>query len=404
MSGIIRGKVDCLSNTGSTANNCQEAFKNCYDFFASHPNMTLISRNSGSSSAAGDIAFWDQSNRFRHNAWAVFRMNPTAVRPYPVYFQIQYGESGGGVNFGNAPGSPALVGGSDVTNNTAPHLGIQVAIGEGGTENPFKGTMNAGSPNDTRANPLWGVPTGGVRAHLFPRTNNPGGPALNVTQKHDFCHMHGFQNGAIAHRYHFIADDDSFLFMLDEGDTNTYDSMNYSGIFVPRTGLSLTYPFVMLGLGYDSSGTVYPLPINQEFGNPTLVALSRRDGGVVAGATSNGVRNVFVDRFQNIISNSQQPNLQFAAPEYEEFTIPLYTNETSAGAVAIAHLGHITFIKESANLSTNDTNVALTRAAFGDNTLTSVKTMVPWGGLTPPKSNSTRGGTLFTRARVASDD
>ena len=407
MSGLMRGKVDCYSNTGNISTQTNEMFKGLYDFFASHPNMTLISRNSGMGASSGDIGYWDSGTRFRWNAWAVFRFEPTVARPYPVYIQIQYGESGG-QGFGGTATNPAgnvgfgMMDGGNIYGNTIAYWGIQCAIGEGGDQNPFKGTMNAGLPNDTRSSPIWGIPTGGTAAHVFPRTNNPGGIASAVTSKHDFAMLGHSETAGTGMRYHYIADDDSLICLFDNNDDNSYH-MTYCGLYVPRTGFTPTYPYVMMGSGTSNFGNPLPLSLS-EYGNPSLNSLGRRNGGVVAGATSNGVRNIFLDRYQTILSQTQQPNQQLAVPEYEEFPIPVYTNETSAGLVSIGHLGQLTFLKETANLSTNDTNAAIMRAAFGSTTLTDVKLMVPWGGGSPPKSTSTRSGSTWSRARVASDD
>lgn len=408
MSGIMRGKVDCFSNTGDTSTQNNEMFKGLYDFFASHPNMTLISRNSGMGASSGHIGYWESGTRFRWNAWAVFRLEPTVVRSYPVYVQIQYGEAGGN-GFGGTATNPAanvgfgLMDGANIFGNSIAYWGIQCAIGEGGDQNPFRGTMNAGSPNDTRADPIWGIPTGGTNVHMFPRNNNPGGlPASAVTSKHDFAMLGHSETVGVGMRYHYIADDDSFVCLFDLNDDNTYHQ-TYCGLYVPRTGFTPTYPYVMIGSGTSSGGTPLPLSL-LEYGNPANLTLGRRNGGVVAGATSNGVHDVFIDRFPTILSSTQQPNLQLVTPEYEEFPIPVYTNEATGGVTSIGHLGQLSFLKEAANLSTNDTNAALTRAAFGNSTLSSVKLMVPWGGVSPPKSASSRTGTTWTRARVASDD
>lgn len=527
MSGVIRGKVNCLNFISSGGNDtdynksANEWFKNLYDFWDSHPNATLVSRHSGSGSLPGSDTFWDGARPFTHNAWAVFRLEPTSARPFPVYFQFQRG--GPNVqNIGASPGAPALLNGGNSVGNSIPRSGFQFAIGEGGTENPFGGTVvvthptpdktntvdspdatdeastvtlanelkadhnahlgqsgvhsvndvvnvittsdatnyataytllndfkakynahrasttyhvtadttnalsttDASTPatafalannakflynyhrrldrgNDTRSSPIWVVPPGGTRVHVYPRPNNSGGPSGTVAAKSDFAQMAVHDINTFM-RYHFIADDDSFVYLFDTGDDNTYSGY-FCGLFNPRVDLTLTYPYVMIG-SYQA-GTGVPFSRASVYGDPNGTGLDNRiNGGVVAGLTANGVRQVSMDRYQNIVSSANQPTQQTTVPEYEEFAIPLYTTETSFGLIGVGHLGEIRFVRDSANLSTNDTNAALTRAAFGASDSTGVKLMVPWGGSESPKASSNRAGVSWVRARVPSDD
>lgn len=525
MSGVVRGKVNCFSYVTSSSDYeklVNEWFKNLYDFWDNHPNATLVSRNSGFGTVPGADGFWDDPRPFQHNAWAVFRLEPTSARPYPVYFQFQRG--GPNVtNLGAAPGAPAFLNGNNVIGNTVPRSGFQMAIGEGGDQNPFLGTAvithlrpdkvnvvalldatdeastvalanelkadynahltqagvhsandtvnavsvanatdyasaylllndfkakynlhrastsfhttadstntlstaDASTPstaialanaakllynyhrrldrgNDTRSNPIWGAPAGGVRAHVFPRPNNPGGPTARVAAKDDFAQLATHDSNQMF-RYHFLADDDNFVYLADHGDGNNYIGY-YCGLFQPRVGLALTYPYTMIG-SFATSPPTIPFTRATAYGDPTATGSDvRLNGGVVAGITSNGVRYVAMDRFQSIVSSSNQPTQQTTVPEYEEFSMPIYTAETAFGIIGVGHLGEIRFVRESANLATNDTNASLTRAAFGASNATGVKLMVPWGGPEAPKASSTRQGVSWSRARIPSDD
>ncbi len=400
MSGTIRGKTDCFSNPTATYRQSNEYWKNLYDFLMAHPNAALIARNSGNGVTAGNTGFWDEANKVGGNAWATFRMNPTSVRPFPWYINFIYGAAGGGSsetngNVGSGVGAGSLICGSNISGNSAPVGGLQFAIGEGGDENPWNGTASGGAAgvNDTKTAPWWKVPTSGSRVHVWPRTNNTG--SADATNKNNYSHWYTATSSPV--RVHFIADDDSLIILASAADDNNYSVM-YFGLYEARTGATPTYPMIMIG-----SAQNLPLSITTQYGNPVNAGLGQLEGGVIPGATTNGVRNVWVDRYQNILSSAQQPNQQLSTPEYEQFPIPIYSNEAT-GLITIGHLGQITFMKESANLTTHDTNADLTRAAFGTTSLTGVKLMVPWGGGSPPRTTSTRGGTDWTRARVASDD
>lgn len=380
MSGDIRGRVDVVVNTVSSGNNAQEFFKTLYDFFVSHPNMTLISRNSGAASTSGAIAYWDQANPFRTNAWAVFKQGKTLLKPYPVYFQIQMSMA---LDFGVAPGSPGVAEAS--ANLTV--VAIQCAIGMGGDQNPFKGTMNAGSPNDTRANPAWGTPSGGTTYHVFPRSNT--GTGSHAASANNFTILS--QAATNACRYHIIADDDSLVILMDQSDNNSF-SIYYAGTYEMRADLDIPRNFVSFG----SFASALPLSIGSQYGT---TAGSGLQGGMVF--VNDSVRGVALDRHQTIVSSAFQPSFNDA---YGEYGIPVCSLEPSAlGVVAGGYAGNVSFIRETANVDTNDTNADFSRAVFGPSTIAPVKVVVPWSGLAAPKATSTRTGTSFSRIRTAAD-
>jgi len=385
MSGNVRGKVDIFVNTGDSGKNCQEFFKGLYDFLVSHPNMTLVARNSGALSTSGDTAYWDQSGPFKTNAWAVFKLGKTIEKPFTVYFQIQLGMSG---DFGNvSPGSPGLA--ENLANGTC--VAIQVAMGVGGDENPFKGTMNAGSPNDTRANPIWGVPTGGTACHVFPRSNNSLG--AHTTAKQNFTIIS--QPSTVACRYHIIADDDSLIILADQSDDNSF-SLYWAGTYEPRADISITRPFLSFG-SYSNS---LPILLGTAFGT---TAGTLQQGGVVTAI--NEVRSVAFDRLQGIVSSSILPTqMGNGSNESDEYGIPFFGIEAvSSGGPSLGFLGDIFLMRETSNVATNDTDSAFFRAAFGSATTTAVKVTVPWSGVAAPKATSTRSGSTFVRGRVAAD-
>ena len=68
MAGTVKGKVDCYFNvlgpTYDYRSVAQGAFTSLYNFFLSHPNMTLIARNGGNGGTAANVNYWDQANPF----------------------------------------------------------------------------------------------------------------------------------------------------------------------------------------------------------------------------------------------------------------------------------------------------------------------------------------------------
>jgi len=369
-----------LIGTGNSGNNSQEFFKGLYDFFDSHPNVTLVARNSGSASASGDVGYWNQPGPFKTNAWAVFRFEPTLLRSFPVYVQIQLAM---GSDFGTAPGSPGVI----ENGGTVTGVGIQCAIGVGGDADPYRGTKNAGVPNDTRADPIWGIPTGGTACHVFPRSNN--GAGAHTASKNNFTLIGN--PGTSSCRYHVVADDDSFTILMDVNDDNSFAAY-YAGTYERRADLPQVRNFVCFG----SFGSALPFTIGSQYGTTAGTGLQ---GGMIF--LDEKVRGVGLDRLQSIVGTALQPSF---ATEVDEYPIPVYASEASEqGVIAVGLAGYVSFVRETANVATNDTNADFTVAAFGPSTTATVKTVVPWSGVAAPKATSTREGTTFSRTRTEHD-
>lgn len=387
MSGSIRGKVDVLINAGLGTRNTQEFFKGLYDFLASHPNVDLVARNSGLASNAGDVGYWDESGPFTENAWAVFRMRETLERPYPVYLQIQWA----GSTFGLSPGSPGSLNG--ITDSTA--VGIQVAIGMGGDQNPWAGTQTAGAVNDTRANPVWKNPAGGTDSYVYPRTNNAGGSFS--ASRASFTTIS--QPSSITARYNILADDDTLIILMDPGDASAW-RLYYAGIYDahPSTGIQRAF------CSFGSWQNTIPITAGSTFGLPTGTGAQ---GGLIHAFA--GVRGMMVDRMASMLTSTLQPenlvNDDSGFSMFPEHGVALASAEANLlGQSSSGFAGKTGFYREVCNVGSGDSSADFLRAAFGSSTTTAIKVTVPWSGLAAPKSTSTRTGVSFVRDRVSSDD
>ncbi len=391
MSGKIRGKVDVFQSSVGSGNAAQECFTGLYATFAAHPNMTLVSRNCGLSSSPGDIGYWDEPNPFKDNAWAVFRMEKTEERPFPYYVQIQLTLNN---TFGNAPGNPGLLDGFNGINGGI-GVGIQVAVGVGGDENPFKGTMTAGASNDVRADPIWGVPVGGTECHVFPRSNN--GFGSHATSKQNFTKITGLS--ATQLRYHYILDDDNILILVESTSAGTTAcGLYWAGPYVPRAGLGAIRAMGAIG-GVSAN---VPLSAGTQYG---LAAGTGNQGGLLMLNPGQGVRGIGIDRYQNLLSSSIIPTQMTGTLEYPEYMLPMFGLEARVlGVPAVGLAGHISFFRETANADFRDCSTDFTRAAFGSSTTTAIKVTVPWNGVSAPGATSTRNGLDFVRDRVPADD
>jgi hypothetical protein len=387
MAGQIRGKIECFLNEGNGNNNAQSLFKALYDFFATHPKAALVARQAGSGRAAGDTGYYDSATPFGDNAWFVVKMArtdtdvPAGPRAFDYYVLFQYASNGAGFN--SSPGNPGLFLGSTSTFSTG-KVGIAVAIGVGGDENPWNGAGSLGA--NTKGTPVWKVPAGGTQVHVLPRSNNAGGSQATNRENTAAIMSQSFGSGPKA-RAHVVADDDSFLITVDNDDDNTYQA-TYVGMLTSRQGLTLPFPLIMI-----SDNGILPFAMNSIYGD--AAGSSGQQGGAIHRDNAIGVRQLYLERLNILVNTSVlQPNRLFATPEFDEFPIACALNETPHHGF----LGQVEFVREVGNIATHDTSSDKKRCIVGTSTVPSVKLSIPWDGATTPKSGITRQGLDFVRA------
>lgn len=405
MGGTVRGKVDAYINTGSTATSAQTIFKNIYDFCVAHPNMTQIARHGGSGGTASNVNYWDVANPFLANAWFVFRMNDATLengsasgyagtRTFPWYMYVQFLRGDVISNFTTAPASPSAFQGTTSQSGSAGIVAVQFAIPVGSIAGTSEVAWNgAGSlGTNTKGTPVWrttaGTPTGFQGSFVFPRSNNTGG-SFNTNREN--CSVIYSSVTAAPTRMNILADDDSILFMTDPTDTLAW-SINYFGLYTPRTGLTMNYP--MVNLCNTLPFTVSPSVHGSTAGNVP------QDGGIPMNAVSDGVRGVVTARYDEWQSSSSQPNAFSSVERYDEFN-PLVASYESPTFYGWA--GEIEFFKEMFDVSTNDGSIGRGRVYFGGPNIQTTKISVPWKadaasppvGPIVPRNNFTRQGISF---------
>lgn len=385
MAGIVKGKIECyhapVGPPWSNRDLPQGVFTTLYKFFSAHPNMTEIARHGGVGSSALNVNYWDQLNPFTNNAWFVFRMNTIAENPsyqgtrtFPWYVLVQWCRNDQG-NFGAAPGNPGLVDGQ-VSTFSEGQVAIQFAIGIGGDQNPWKGTGTLGT--NVKGDPVWGAPTGGTSALVWPRSNGPGG-AHDTSKQNMMTIWYGTSGSTLVSRTHCLADDDNFAFLYDWGTFNY--GLTYFGLYTPRPELIVPYPMVCLG----TMQSALPYPRTTIFGGALgtnrTTSSSPCNGGGVAGANPgvDGVRPVQIDRyatFQEGGSIVGSPNKNFLTNyPVDEFPISIYMSENPN---YYGWLGQIDFIREVNNIEAMARKSDATRAIFGPLTVNTTKISAPW--------------------------
>jgi len=453
MSGFIRGKIECYISTKNHNYNMQQVFKNLYDFFTSHPQYTLISLNYGNTNGPANTGagtgtnYVDSTNdnltpaaaTFGNNAFFVVRQNATQVRPYDVYHLFQWtGANNGtrGQSFGTGNGSPGLVNGLAVPiNNNYGSLGHAAAIGVsgsvtaslGGTTgslggNPWKGGMNAltgvlGIDIKAQTGPIWGAPVGGgTGVMIFPRSNDGDTGAFRQLTQNTGGIYGGINNQSNDVRMSIIADDDSWVFWCDTGDTNAASTvLSYSGIYIPRNDMPSGSLAGIIPYCVIDSFNAMPWSVGNQSVYGDIAGTSAQQGGII-GNTTASVRPLVMDQSNAfMIDFNFHPNMQISASAgglggttlagpysgggfFDEYNIPVGIFEATPQQIS-GYLGEIDFVRTMFNVSTPGVRWDFKRAFFGDATIAQRKNSIPWDNQnrTVPRTGLTRAGITFIR-------
>lgn len=389
MSGTLRGVVDIASNQSTEQKTTADIFKAFFDAFEAHPNTTRIAlqHGNGGTGDGNGTGRWDSgANSFGNNAFAVWRMEPTAARTWPYYFTMHCQCAGGNATtWGAAPGDP--VNSYASTASSTAYIGFQCAIGIGGDQNPWNGTTN-NDGTDYRAGgtslPLgsdgngqvWRVPaSGGTNLLVFPRSNSAGGSYATVKEDMLCIVNHGNPDNA---RAHLVMDDDCVAMYWDEDDASgSLNTVQTFGIFDPHPNMSHDRPFFQ----YRAQN----VPTTTAANDQRLGGIATPDSGA-----AEPVQKIWaaIRYFQNIL---WQPNTAFATGEYDVVPWDLMMHDGRFGFV-----GTTTPIFQSCvNVPPNSTNAAFDLAVFGNVTISTAKSVFAWTGVAAPQNSSTREGVPF---------
>ena len=275
-------------DTNSNAySNYQGVFKACWDHLKYLEGLgitTEIARNTGSftNGRGGGTGWWDQADRFGQNGWACFRWNSNSNRSWEWYMLIQNCDQTGP----SGPGAPGFsVPGTGNTRGF--HLATAISISGSTTENPWGGTT--GSLNaDTKGSPVWVTSSVDYKLFIFPDANGVSGVLANgvtSTDREGLVFDSATGGNAAHRRAHFISDDDTFIYLRNNEDTNW--TMMYCGLFEPFTEVTKNSSGVESNLPYfvcfknTWSPSTYPGadPINM--GSLTTNPGSNEQGAVI---------------------------------------------------------------------------------------------------------------------------
>lgn len=387
MAGTIRGKIDCLSSTGSSSNNAQEMFKAWYDFMESLVTAGVVTRVAlqyGNSGTGTD--YHDGTNPFEPNAFGVYRWPSNVNRDEDIYVMVQWADSLNG--FGSPPGNPGKLAGT--SGSTGGKFGIQWACAfesDGTTPaNPWTGGT-AGDGTDQKGatpgtGPVWEAPVGGTLA-VWPLSNT-GGRGYDTNKENAIVLFNRSGSSTSNVRYGFLADDDSFGGYIDYGDNGGSDWFWFGPV---RTTDGASFPFEVGLMRHDS-----------DLDNVTFMG----DDAGTDQDTEGGMYNpqvpqvdpVYIGLMRDILVSSVQPSEITATVQFEEWPVWLFY-----GAGLSSEKGFCgeadTFVRSVYGVPDRDTSTDLARYVTGNTSSTTINPSLPWDGATTPGSTGTRAGVSF---------
>jgi len=405
MPGTPSGSVDHLQATTTAQLQNQEYFTHLFRFFngplLSGGYVELVALNTGSSAGAitaGGTNLHDEPGSFGECAMVVWRVKsgsatsasdsfPSVRRSQDYYVLFQWSDTL--FITGNVATSPALI----QSASNVDGVGCAIAFCDDGT-NPWNGTM-FGNGNDNKGSPVWitgSSPTG--RLHVLPRSNCAGG--VNYLLRENLTCMHDVGASAVANRYHFIHDRDTFYSVRDQDNDGTYTDVYIHGTYEPLQEYVTSSGGIMGDLTPEGFATAH-MPMLQIGGylaaSITIAAATdhgvvsgsgSRNGGIVCPVMSQSImhataKTLRLGRTHNtILVTAQQPNRQFSVPAHQAFPLAVYVDEQPD----FGFCGHLDFLLETFTNGANNISSGSTYAAI-NTSLGAISNVVPWRGAAP---------------------
>lgn len=399
MSGTVTGSIEHRT-TAAAGSGVRDAFAATVRYFDSRLDMTRIASYAGNGASGGNYQAFGtiNANTIRgysgdaaysgEGAWGVWRWN--RADGVVMYICIQWGSNSSGFQPGF--GAPGIL-------SSTYGVGIQIALDTSGG-NPWNGTDSTGvasspplnngsdrkggfSSGSAGVGPVW-VANGGTLL-VWPRSNGIGG--TYVTNKQAFTNIQR-ENGTAGCRFNVMGDDDSIWVSADSTLSQNYDIF-YFGPFTPRTGIvpGTGGGYVMFERCYVSTDLDWNTIVGTTGGTTT------EEGGV-CWDTSKDVRSFYYSSLSGVTTSTFQPNPQVA--EWDELDIYLRASDatppTQYGLVGKIDPANLSLVYA---IAVQDTNLGLTKVAFGPPTFSYGKVLMPWDGVTVPGSGVTQAGVQF---------
>lgn len=383
----IRGDGDI----GSTINGFwyNEVYTSLYKFLrssqAQSSGIERVAYHTGTQGNGGE-GYWNEAKTTGNNAWSCWRFLSAST---PFYMLMQYGGQAS-VAFGLSPGLPGSIDGGG-------NAGVGFAFAmraDGG--NPWNGTLGISGTTgqDSKNSPVW--TSGSSQLYVWPRSNSAGGSA-STNRENTMGMPKAYSLGAypsLNSKLHFVCDEDHILVMGDDGGDSILSFM-YFGKYIPRSGSTISYPYVCLKSSAEGSSPPFTLTTYGPFTGSTSI----NDGGIAHPLLpQSGTRTVQISTYDDFFSINYNPNFTFAGtsaskPPYDEWPIFLSAAE---GPYCNGYVGHIDWIRfvygvEPMSTSTDGNRIFL----GGATTNNAARISLPWTGSYMFGTNTSRSGSTF---------
>lgn len=409
MAGTPHGRIDARVNL-TTANTAypgpcmvQEIFKTCFDHFNGSSRHQIIARNNGIATvllpgATRGTGYWDQATPFGHQAFFVVDHLFASAR-YQSYWMFLDGSAAG-------PADLNYDGGTG-TSYARIYVAMASTTSSGGAwVSPWAGTtLNNGS--DTRAAPVWNIPSGG-RGYFFPRANSRGGGyATNRNNLSALTDSIIASSTSQPSRFHLVTDDDNWALLWDYQDDSAY-YLNAGGVYVPRSDLAVDRPLLMASQSttsysrfrryYDSTSSAFGPAATGSTNYNGGIRVSDNHVGVGGAGVGIDVHGLIFDDLSAFEGGASaayqnfQPDKAFSPTRNNEFPHWVGVWEPAG---AFGYAGQWDFLRSTRGVNNLDTNTAKTRAYFGNSTANDSRVSIPWDGVSTPGLGTSRAGISF---------
>lgn len=413
MSGPFRAKLEGYFNTTTDIENARAAFKFTWDHFKYLETVgvtTEIARNNGTGATTGSTGWWDDSNAFGSDAWAVFRWNSSSVRTWEWYVLIHAADS-----YAAGVAAPALVNGSTTVDGLAMAVAISVNTGTGVTSNPWGGITTGALGTHLKSTPVWTTGAVGDSLYVWPRSNSLSGSHSGSRQNEWLATSDVSTN----YRASIVSDNDGFVAIFSAPDTvSDFGNNNISLVypFTPNNVISssvsgnIKTPLMVI----NSSDSSFEGLFDPGTDNGGTAGTAARCGGGIIGADGLSVRTLRTDYLRhglgfsgyvshdlwggeiyNFLSGSTRNKWELldaflfvstAEPQYQGYVGQL--NSPLVKIIRYAHVGHT---------SLTGSRIAYSTDRGFDTTSNKALILIPWtGSVTVGKNQGVREGIFIS--------
>lgn len=328
------------------------------------------------------LDFWDTAGWSGKRTWAVFRFLSSSYGQFDLAI---YCNSGSGADT-NDPWQPGIEAQNAAGTGNFGSIGIAVACHPSGTTSlPWNGSSGS-FVSGTAGSPVW-KPAADGRLAVFPRENSNDGAF--VSHRNYMLNLDGSTSSPNPpQRFHLIVSQDSFTFLWGSALDGQAYKINHFGPYNARTGLNPDSPYFMFAAA-STNGTPQAFLYNSTYGSQLATVQSSRDGGIAHPSLFSGTKKGTFVTVGNAEVDALIGSFNSFVNSGSFDLLPMYVcifDSNDHGILGISNALNFGFNMAAHSVTPNSSS-----AAFGQNTVASLKYIVPWSG-SPPGTSTNRTG------------